>query len=75
MFFFLIRNLDKKKYIKNILFIFVIITCPIFIKLSTSIKPQLFYIGSITFVFTFIFFNKLQINIDNKIIYTLILFF
>lgn len=74
-FFSLIRNLDKKSYIKNILFISVVITCPIFIQLSTSIKPQLFYIGSITFIFTFIFFNKLKINIDNKIIYTLILIF
>lgn len=77
-FYFLINkinNLDKKKYIINVLFILVIITCPLFVQLSTSLKPQLFYIGSVTFVFTFIFFNNLAINNSNRLVYILILIF
>ena len=59
-FFFLIKK-KNKDYFKKILFICIIISSPLFIQLSTSIKPQLFYIGSITFLFTYIFFK------DNKI--------
>jgi hypothetical protein len=72
---FLINKTNKKKYLPNILFILIIITCPLFIQLSTSLKPQLFYLGSITFVFTFIFFNKLKINNSNKLTIILILTF
>lgn len=72
---FLINKTNKKKYLINVLFILVIITCPLFIQLSTSLKPQLFYLGSLTFVFTFIFFNKLKINNSNKLTIILILIF
>ena len=72
---FLIKKSNKKKYILNILFISVIISSPIFIQLSTSIKPQLFYIGSLTFLFTFIFFSKFHIKDGSNIIFILCLIF
>ena len=74
-FYYLIKNSTKKKFISNIFFIIVVISSPLFIQLSTSIKPQLFYIGTLTFLFTLIFFSKFQFRNKRKTIYILFLIF
>ena len=69
---------DKKFNQKNLFkyfFIIVVISSPLFIQLSTSIKPQLFYIGTLTFLFTLIFFSKFKIRNKRKTIYILFLIF
>ena len=74
-FHFLLKKKNNKDYFKKILFICIIISSPLFIQLSTSIKPQLFYIGSITFLFTYIFFKDNKIYKKDYISYILFLIF